>query len=371
MRSLTQGHFISTNGFDVTLLIRTAWALALVLGLAPQHATAQPAELSFLTVERPPFAFLENGQPAGFSIELMQAIAQEMDRGVSFAFESDFSTMLSSVEEAAVDGAVANISITSERESVMDFSRPIFESGLQIMVFGRTAEASIWNILLRWEFLILVFAGFGALFVLGLLMWLVERRKQPYFDRKARDAMFPSFWWALNLVVNGGFEQHVPQSVIGRLLSVVMVVSSLFLVSVFVAKITAAMTIEAITGSIQSPEDLDGRRVGTTAGSTSNAFLQERDISHREHRDYASMIRAFEEGELEAVVFDGPILAYYLTQQSGVDGHLLPRVFRPEDYGIALPQGSELREPINRALLRLTESGQYADIRRKWFGAAE
>lgn len=351
----------------VTVLVGLAVAVVLWIA-APHSALAQPAELSFLTVERPPFAFLENGQATGFSIELMRAIALEIGSEVQFTFETGFQAMLGAVEEGRADGAIANISITSERESVMDFSRPIFESGLQIMIFGRAADANIWQIILRWEFLVLLLAGFGALFLMGLLMWVVERRKQPYFDRDVKEAMFPSFWWALNLVVNGGFEQHVPQSLIGRLLSVIMVVSSLFIVSIFVAQITAAITIEAITGSIQSPDDLDGRRVGTTAGSTSNTFLDERSISHREYADYAALIRAFEAGDLEAVFFDGPILAYYLAQETTIEAHLLPRVFRPEDYGIALPQGSALREPINRALLRLTESGRYADLTQTWFG---
>lgn len=351
-------------------LLRLVLVLSVALGMARPGAAQQP-ELVFLSVERPPFSFFEGGEPTGFSIDLMEAIGQEIGREVRFDFQEEFQTMLDLVEAEQADGAIANISITSERESLMDFSRPIFQSGLQIMLYGRAAEANIWQILLRWELLLLVFAGFGALFVMGLVMWALERRKQQYFDRPMRDAMFPSFWWALNLVVNGGFEQNLPQSIIGRLLSVVMVVSSLFIVSVFVAQITAAITIEAITGSIQSPEDLDGRRVGTTEGSTSSAYLEERDISHRQFADFDDLIRAFETGELEAVFFDGPILAYYLVNQSGVDAYLIPRVFRPEDYGIALPQGSDLREPINRALLRLAESGEYADIQRTWFGRSD
>ena len=34
----------------------------------------------------------------------------------------------------SVDLAIANISITSEREKIMDFSQPIYDSGLQILV---------------------------------------------------------------------------------------------------------------------------------------------------------------------------------------------------------------------------------------------
>ena len=39
-----------------------------------------------------------------------------------------------------------------------------------------------------------------------------------------------------------------------------------------------------------------------------------------------------------------------------------------QDYGIAFPAGSELRESVNRALLRLKESGTYDRIYNQWFG---
>ncbi|HIP21960.1 MAG TPA: transporter substrate-binding domain-containing protein [Candidatus Pacebacteria bacterium] len=37
------------------------------------------------------------------------------------------------MEEGEVDMSIANITITSDREVRMDFSQPIFDSGLQII----------------------------------------------------------------------------------------------------------------------------------------------------------------------------------------------------------------------------------------------
>ena len=49
-------------------------------------------------------------------------------------------------------------------------------------------------------------------------------------------------------------------------------------------------------------------------------------------------------------------------------GQLAGPAFQHESYGIALPSGSELVEPINLALLELREDGTYAQLYRKWFG---
>ena len=304
----------------------------------------------------------------GFSIDLTREIAAELGREVSFTFVDEFPDMLARVTSGEFDGAVANISITSDREAVLDFSRPIFGSGLQILVSGSTTGMSVWGALLRWELAASLLVAFGVLFGVGMLMWAFERKNSGYFNENARDAMFPSFWWALNLVVNGGFEVNVPRSAFGRILGVVLVVSSLFVVSFFVANITAVMTVDAISGSVRGLDDLRGRTVGTTDGSTASAFLGERGVAHVRYATFADVTTAFEEGELDAIVFDGPILAHYLTHEASGAAYLLERNFRPEDYGIALPQGSPLREQINLVLLRLQETGRYEELRLRWFG---
>ena len=345
--------------------------MTLVVGLcvfAPVVPVAQDGGLMVSTVTRPPFSMIKDGQDVGFSIDLMRAVAEDLGREVTFQRAESFVDMLTAAETGTTDGAIANISITAAREARIDFTQPIFESGIQIMVPYREGEASIFSALFTLDILLAILAAFGILFVGGMLMWLFERRRQPYFDRNAKDAMFPSFWWALNLVVNGGFEERMPQSRPGRFFAVMLVIASLFIVSIFVAKITAALTVEAIQSKIESINDLEGRRVATIGGSTTATYLDTRGIDYRRFDGLEAMLAAFEAGTLDAVVFDGPILAYYVRTQGHGRARLVPRVFRPENYGMALPQGSALREPINQSLLKLRENGTYDQILIRWFG---
>lgn len=41
---------------------------------------------------------------------------------------------------------------------------------------------------------------------------------------------------------------------------------------------------------------------------------------------------------------------------------------KAQQYGVAFPQGSDLREKVNAALKSLKEDGTYAEIYKKWFG---
>ncbi|MEM1272411.1 MAG: transporter substrate-binding domain-containing protein [Pseudomonadota bacterium] len=345
------------------------WLVALALSCAVQMASAQEQPLVFATVDRPPFSQQIDTEHRGFSIDLMRAIAEDLGREVIFQTQQEFSDMLDLVAARRVDGAIANISITSRREEIMDFSQPIFAAGMQIMVPAENRGNPYIQALLSRDVGLSVLAAIGLLFGGGMLMWFFERRVQPYFDRPVRDAMFPSFWWALNLVVNGGFEERMPQSWPGRFFAVVLVVGSLFLVSIFVAAITASVTVEALQGNVASLNDLDGRRVGTVDGSTTADFLRDRDVAFIGYPDPAAVIRDFEEGALDAVVFDAPILAFYAQTEGAGNVRLLDRIYRPENYGIALPAGSDLREPINQSLLRLRETGTYDALLDRWFGA--
>lgn len=355
-----------------------AWLAVLVLAacLLPggtgfaQDTGAAAGSVRVVTVTRPPFSQIENGADTGFSLELWAALAADMEVETVLTRVETFGEMLDLVRSGAVDAAAANISITAEREAEMDFSQPIFEAGLGIMVpVSDKPSSSLLGAFFSRDLLLAIAGAGGLLFLAGMLMWLFERRRQPYFDHPAPEAFFPAFWWALNLVVNGGFEERQPKSVAGRILAVVLVVSSLFVVSVFVARITATMTVEAIQSSISSVNDLHGHRVGTTGGSTAAAFLEARDVRYRSFDGLDPLIAAFEQGELNAVVFDAPILAHYTNTRGAGIGELVGPVFLRENYGIALPTGSPLAEPINQSLLWLRENGTYETIYRNWFGS--
>ncbi len=341
--------------------------ICLTFATLAQQSQAQ--SLTVTTVTRPPFSFVEDGAQTGFSMDLLAALSESLSWEYSVNRVETFGEMLGAVQDGSADLAIANISITALRETRMDFTQPIFEAGLQIMVPSEAArQPSLLHALLSRELFIAIGLAFAILLGGGMLMWSFEKRAQPYFDRKLNEAWFPSFWWALNLVVNGGFEERMPRTPFGRLLGVVLVVSSLFIVSVFTARITSVMTVDAITGSVNSVNDLYGKQVGTISDSTAASFLNRREIDYTGYGDLQDMLNAFENKDLDAVVFDAPILSYYASHEGRRMATMTGGIFLRENYGIAFPTGSPLVEDVNQALLSLREDGTYDEIYRKWFG---
>jgi polar amino acid transport system substrate-binding protein len=98
---------------------------------------AQDEALSFATVERLPFATQVDGFDMGFSLELIREIFNQLRREITFEFYDSFPAMLSSLDEGLHDCAVVNISISSDCESYLDFSHPIFEGGFGVLFLDK------------------------------------------------------------------------------------------------------------------------------------------------------------------------------------------------------------------------------------------
>jgi len=80
-----------------------------------------------------PFEFKVDGKLTGFDVELFEAIAKEI--GLDFKWQTmDFNGIIPGLQSKSIDAAIAGITIKSEREEVVDFSHPYYDSGLIILV---------------------------------------------------------------------------------------------------------------------------------------------------------------------------------------------------------------------------------------------
>jgi ABC-type amino acid transport substrate-binding protein len=75
-------------------------------------------------------------------------------------------------------------------------------------------------------------------------------------------------------------------------------------------------------------------------------------------------------GTVDAVVYDATNLLFYANNEGKGKVVVVGKIFEPQDYGLAIPQGSPLREKINRAILNLVENDELGRTFAKWLGPA-
>ena len=207
-----------------------------------------------------PFEFkVINGNYIGFDIDVLDIIAKDL--GLTYELvPMEFNQLIPALQSKTIDMAVAGMSITSEREKIIDFSHPYFESGLLVMV--RNTDQKINGI-----------------------------------------------------------------------------------------------------------ADLDDKIVATKKETTSADFLL--NIQTKEVKLFLNIDDAYaalKSGTADAVIFDSPVILHYITTEGKNDVKSVGRLYRKQSYGVAFPQGSELRERVSIAILKLRESLNYSVIYRKWFG---
>lgn len=365
----------SSNQSSKSLTLSWQWLvgglLVLVLMVDPVSAQKPTKPLRVVAGLATPFVFETQGKLAGFSIDLWRSINDEMGVKSELFANSTTQALLSAVKSGKADVGIGNISITAEREKNFDFSQPIFESGLQILVpeqsGGMRSVPSLLAVIFSPEFVQLIGIILVIILVPAHIVWFVERRRSGGIISTASyfPGIFKACWWAASTLATQAEE--MPKSPLGRIVAVIWMFTSVVFIAYFTATVTTSLTVQELQGNIKGPDDLLGKRVATSSGSTSAVYLHQKNIQVLESNRLAEAYEALLQGKADAVVFDAPVLLYYASHEGKGKVKVIGSVFRQENYGIVFPPNSPYRKPINEALLTLQENGTYQELYQKWF----
>lgn len=331
--------------------------------------------LQVVTQRFEPFVMYENREYTGFSIELWDRIADEMGVNYELYGVNTIAKVLDEVDRGAADVATAGIGITSKREQDLDFSHPYFESGFQIMV--RDTSGALFHGLLP-GIVATVFApellyvfGFFILLLFGAahLIWFAERRHNPEFPDSYLRGIWESLWWAAVTVTTVGYGDKTPKKRIGRLFGLLWIFAGYFVFAYFTATVTSTITLRELEGQISGPEDLPGKAIATVSRSAAAEYLDRQGLRSQKFGDIEQAYRALEDNEVDAIVYDAPVLQYYASHGGQGKVRVVGLVFQELNYGIATQFDSPYRKPINLAFLRLIETGEYQELYDEWFGS--
>ena len=358
-----------------------AVAMTCILGVTPSRALAvdgrtAPGKLRVGTAVAPPFAMkTSDGRWEGLGIELWQKIAAELDVEYEFAEFESIEQVLEAFKKKELD-LVPAMAITESLETDLDFSNAFIESGSAIAVrtdgsgkrlrhFGRSLVDRLFSLDF---FLIMLFLTMLSL-VAGVLVWLFERhRNSEMFGGGLHKGLGQGIWWAMVTMTTVGYGDKAPKTLGGRLVGLVWMFASIIIISSFTASITTTLTVSRLESSIKGPKDLANKRVGTVPHSTSAIYLKEHGIAVKHYPTVLAALQGVSKGEVDAAVYDAPIMRYLAKSKLGGKVQVLPVTFERQDYGFALPNDSKLREEINRILLKKINEPAYKNLVKRYLG---
>jgi polar amino acid transport system substrate-binding protein len=359
--------------------MRVRLLLLVLLALAPKGAVAQPAPdgprrvLRVATVDAPPFALRQGNAWTGFAVELWQTVAQRMGvetRFVDMGERRGVTAEISAVREHQVDVAIAAIAVTPSRDAQVDFCVSYLDTGLQIAIDPNPDSGGLSDLLSSIPFgalgtLFLVAAG--IMLALAHLIWLLERRHEPSFQRGYLRGIGEGLWVAALIIATGEYGERDTPRIVKRVTIAALWVLGVVLIAQFTATLTSNLTVTQLQANIAGPDDLPGKRIGSAPAGPSADWLRQRGLPFQTFDSPESALKMLQSGAAEALVYDAPTLRYYARLYGPDRMTVVGPIFQREQFAFAVAQGSPLRKQINSHLLSMIADGSYEAIYRRWF----
>jgi glutamine transport system substrate-binding protein len=123
--------------------------------------------------------------------------------------------------------------------------------------------------------------------------------------------------------------------------------------------------------TIKTPQDLEGKIIGTETGTTAVDFIKERikGATVEQLPSINNALLALEAGRTDAVVYDTPALMYYANNAGKGKVRVIHPTLEGRDVGIGFQKGSPLVASANATLAAMKADGRLKALREKWFGA--
>jgi polar amino acid transport system substrate-binding protein len=331
--------------------------------------TRPGATLRVVTKPLEPFVIRTARGEVGFSIDLWNEIARRNGWTTEWVANETVAQLLQTVRDGKADAGIAGISMTREREDQLDFSHPVYDSGLQVLVSTRSARDTSRLLGAVFTRDLGLFAGgvIAALIVAGHLVWLYQRRHGGV-ERSYVRGVGQGVWVAAATALACDLLDGAPRRVLGRAVSILWLLVGVMIVAMLTASVTSRLTVDSIDTEIQGMRDLSNKRVATVVETTTSRYLDSIDQRYVGVSSIDEAYTLLHDRSVDAVVFDAPVLAYHALTKGRGREKLVGPMFHRESYGIAMPTDSPLRERVNRSILEIMADGTYERIATQWFG---
>lgn len=372
------------NAFHDNLLPRRlvaagflAACMLLVAAIGPVVAQDAPAPKATVDAPMtvgvhvlPPYVMQnKDGSWYGLGVDMLDAIGDRLGKRFRLV-ETPPDEVVQDVAGGKLDLALGGVPVNAADEAVIDFSVPYYSGdlGVALRVVDKIGPSMMFQLLTSPAFLYMLGLLTGPVFVIGALIWLLERRANPeQFEPRPARGVFSGFWWATVTMTTVGYGDKAPVTFFGRLLAMAWMFTALILAAITTAQLAAGLTSSLHTNFVDSIHDLPGLAVGTIAESPAAAELGLLNISFTSLDSVPDGLKALEDHDIDALVYDRAILQWSLDNYR--DLYLSNLEFMQQNYALILPRNDPEREAINIAILQTLESQQWHLILERYLAS--
>ena len=358
-------------------LIQLSFGVCLAASMVSTFAAEQrePETLRIAVYDVPPYGYVDSdGSISGVSVDLWRRVAEQMEWPFRLIPVSDMELILSGLEQGQYDAAIGAITITPERAARVDFSYPAHRSGVAIAIRKQTglifALMSYGTAVSELGPLILVILA--MLILIGIAMWIVERRVRATAQGAGAESAVVSLrdglYWAVVTMTTVGYGDKTPKTPLGRGVAIIWMMSSLVLVSLLSTSLVSRLTADRVEASnLAASIDLNGKKLAAVAHSSGAEYLDQMHLPYTKYKDLPEALDLLANGQSNVVVNSVGALQYFVAKRYAKVIEVPQGLLAPAHMAIALPEHSPIKKPIDRALIRITNSPEWRTLEERFF----
>uniref|UniRef100_A0A182PQM6 Uncharacterized protein n=1 Tax=Anopheles epiroticus TaxID=199890 RepID=A0A182PQM6_9DIPT len=378
---------------------------------ALEDGTLQNRTFIVLTAISPPYGMLKdspiklsgNERFEGFGIDLIHELSVMLGFNYTFILQEDgvygslnrdtkkWNGMVQELLDWRADLAITDLTITSDRESAVDFTMPFMNLGISILFRKPTKEPpSLFSFMSPFSKQVWLYLG-GAYMMVSMSLFVLGRISPKEWDNpypcieepeelENQFSFSNSMWFTIGALLQQGSE-IAPKAPATRAVASIWWFFTLIMVSSYTANLAAFLTVEQVVSPINNAEDLAAAggavKYGAKRDGSTISFFKD-----AEYGTYAKMYQFMmanqdlltssnPEGlqrvktENYAFLMESTSIEYIVERECDVTqiGGLLD----DKGYGIAMRKNSPYRSALSEAVLRLQEQGVLTSLKRKWW----
>lgn len=335
--------------------------LLLVLFLSVSCASISKDTLVVGYTNSAPFIFKENDKMQGPVQWLWENIEEDNEFYCEYRWIAS-DQVLESLRKGKVDVALYPMSITSERSEYVDFSAPFYLAHSGVVANQYSFWEKSW-IFLESFFSINFFRVLGGLclviLIFGFFAWLFERKSNKEEFGGGIRGLWSGFWWSAVTMTTVGYGDKSPRTAGGRVVALIWMFTAVIIISGFTASIASSLTVTELETDTSSIESFKNKRLGTVSNSGTLNWLNDNFYNEQKlFNTKEELLPALRKGQVDAVVYDLPLIHEMVKRDSLSEFKILPIQFNPQYYALGMnPKVNDsVQKRINTSLLKNTES---------------
>ncbi|CAG9562719.1 unnamed protein product [Danaus chrysippus] len=344
-----------------------------------------------------------NAQFEGYAVDLIHEISKILGFNYTFKLAPDgrygsynretkeWDGMIRELLEQRADVAIADLTITYDREQVVDFTMPFMNLGISVLYRKPIKQPpNLFSFLSPlsldvWIYMATAYLGVSVLLFILARFTPYEWHQTHTPDGEKMENIFSlsnCLWFAIGSLMQQSCD-FLPKAVSTRMVAGMWWFFTLIMISSYTANLAAFLTVERMDSPIESAEDLAKQtkiKYGALKGGSTAAFFRDSNFStyqrmwsFMESARPSVFTSSNKEGEERVMRGKG---AYAYLMESTTIEYVVERncdltqvggMLDSKGYGIAMPPNSPYRTAISGAVLKLQEEGKLHILKTKWW----